>query len=228
MGRAASAGWSIESAKRRHALYKPIGCAKVPEIDRSSIIVKPFSGSWNAWGRASVDAVGHRVVHGGERFTKAVCIDATVMAEIEQLSELAPLHNPACLAGINAARAALGHDMPMVAVFDTAFHRTMPERAATYAIPQNLAEKYGITRYGFHGIAHASLVHGLYGADGTTCLREDRHRPAGGHRSRHHAASRERVLRRGDPGRQLRGYLHGVHPVGRLGDGHPLRRPRFR
>ena len=136
MGRTASAGWSIESVERRHSPYKPIGCAKLPEIDRSSIIVKPFSGSWNAWGRAGVDAVGHRVVHGGERFTKAVCIDATVMAEIEQLSELAPLHNPACLAGINAALAAPGHDMPMVAVFDTAFHRTMPERAATYAIPQ--------------------------------------------------------------------------------------------
>ena len=107
--------------------------------------------------RCEVEAVGHRVVHGGANFQQPVRIDAPVMAEIEQLSELAPLHNPACLAGINATRAALGHDMAMATVFDTAFHRTMPERAATYAIPQNLAEKYGITRYGFHGIAHASL-----------------------------------------------------------------------
>lgn len=81
--------------------------------------------------RCEIEAVGHRVVHGGANFRQPVRIDATVMAEIEQLSELAPLHNQACLAGINAARTALGHDMPMVAVFDTAFHRTMPERAAT-------------------------------------------------------------------------------------------------
>ncbi len=76
---------------------------------------------------------------------------------ILQHSELAPFHNPACLAGITAARAVLGHEMPMVGVFDTAFHHTRPERAATYAIPQDLATKYGIRRYGFHGIAHASL-----------------------------------------------------------------------
>jgi acetate kinase len=107
-----------------------------------------------------LDAVGHRVVHGGDRFSEPARIDEAVLSEIERLSDLAPLHNPTCLAGISAARAALGHDMPMVAVFDTAFHRTIPERAATYAIPRDLTEKYGIRRYGFHGIAHASLVHG--------------------------------------------------------------------
>lgn len=107
-----------------------------------------------------VEAVGHRVVHGGANFQQPVRIDATVMAELERLSELAPLHNPACLAGITAAQRVLGLDVPMVAVFDTAFHRTMPERAAAYAIPQDLAARYGIKRYGFHGIAHASLVQG--------------------------------------------------------------------
>jgi len=110
--------------------------------------------------RSQLDAVGHRVVHGGERFHEPTRIDEEVLSEIQRLSDLAPLHNQACLAGINAARATLGPDMPMVAVFDTAFHRTMPERAATYAIPQDLDAKYGIRRYGFHGIAHASLVHG--------------------------------------------------------------------
>ena len=105
-----------------------------------------------------IDAVGHRVVHGGERFRRPVRVDAGVLAEIEQLSELAPLHNPACLAGIRGARERLGEQVPMVAVFDTAFHATLPPRAAQYAIPQDLARKHGIRRYGFHGIAHASLA----------------------------------------------------------------------
>ncbi|CAE6739684.1 hypothetical protein [Nitrospira defluvii] len=107
--------------------------------------------------RCAVEAVGHRVVHGGANFQQPVRIDATVTAEIEQLGKLAPLHNPACLAGITAAQRVLGFDVPMVAVFDTAFHRRMPERAAIYAIPQGLAAQYRIRRYGIHGIAHASL-----------------------------------------------------------------------
>jgi acetate kinase len=105
-----------------------------------------------------IDAVGHRVVHGGEHFQQSIRIDANVLAEIDSLSELAPLHNPACLAGIRGAQAALGTDVPMVAVFDTAFHHTLPACASTYAIPQALAARHGIRRYGFHGIAHASLA----------------------------------------------------------------------
>jgi acetate kinase len=97
-------------------------------------------------------------VHGGERLQQAVRIDPEVMAEIDRASELAPLHNPACLAGIRAARALLGPDVPMVATFDTAFHRTLPTAAATYAIPQDLAQRHSIRRYGFHGLAHASLA----------------------------------------------------------------------
>jgi acetate kinase len=105
-----------------------------------------------------VDAVGHRVVHGGEQFREPVVIDDDVVAAIDHLAELAPLHNPGSIAGIKGARAAMGSHIPMVAVFDTAFHRSIPPRAATYAIDLDLTHKHGIHRYGFHGIAHASLA----------------------------------------------------------------------
>ncbi|HEY3197372.1 MAG TPA: acetate kinase [Nitrospirales bacterium] len=108
----------------------------------------------------TVEVVGHRIVHGGDRFQAAVRIDDAVMKTMESLSELAPLHNPAGLAGIRAARAALGPGIPNIAVFDTAFHQTMPARASTYAIPLDLADRHRIRRYGFHGIAHASLLAG--------------------------------------------------------------------
>ena len=104
------------------------------------------------------DAVGHRVVHGGERFRTPVLMDGAVMPVLETLTELAPLHNPACLAGIRAARLALGQQFPMVAVFDTAFHRTLPAAAARYALPEDLARRHGVMRYGFHGIAHFSMA----------------------------------------------------------------------
>lgn len=105
-----------------------------------------------------IEAVGHRVVHGGERFQEPVLIDDAVMAAIDGLIELAPLHNPGSIAGIKGARAVLGSRMPMVAVFDTAFHHSLPPRAATYAIDLDLAHKHAIRRYGFHGIAHASMA----------------------------------------------------------------------
>lgn len=101
----------------------------------------------------SVAAVGHRVVHGGEKFVYPTIIDDEVEATIEALIDLAPLHNPANLAGIRAARK-LVRDVPHVAVFDTAFHATLPRRSKTYALPTELAEKEGIRRYGFHGISH--------------------------------------------------------------------------
>ncbi|MFN0060392.1 MAG: acetate/propionate family kinase [Planctomycetota bacterium] len=107
-----------------------------------------------------VHAIGHRVVHGGERFIQPVKIEQSVVDVIDELAELAPLHNPDCLAGIRSAREVFGADVPMVAVFDTAFHRSMPRVASTYAIDLDLAEKHGIRRYGFHGIAHASLADG--------------------------------------------------------------------
>ncbi len=104
-----------------------------------------------------LDAVGHRVVHGGDRFTAATRLDAATVAAIEALSELAPLHNAAAVSAITTARAALGA-VPMVAVFDTAFHHTLPDYAASYALPTELARRHHIRRYGFHGIAHQQLA----------------------------------------------------------------------
>ncbi|WFE31941.1 acetate kinase [Micromonospora sp. WMMD975] len=98
--------------------------------------------------------VGHRVVHGGRRFSSPVRIDDAVVTAIEELVPLAPLHNPVNLAGIRVAREALP-DTPQVAVFDTAFHHTLPEAAATYAIDRATADRYDIRRYGFHGTSHA-------------------------------------------------------------------------
>ena len=110
-------------------------------------------------GRANIDAVGHRVVHGGERFTRSVQIDDEVLRGIEDTIDLAPLHNPANLRGIAAARAVLGAGVPQVAVFDTAFHNTLPDHAYLYAIPYQLYRRYKIRRYGFHGTSHRYVAH---------------------------------------------------------------------
>lgn len=101
-----------------------------------------------------IGAVGHRVVHGGEKFAQSVVIDDEVMKAIEECNDLAPLHNPANLIGINACKA-LMPETPMVAVFDTAFHQTMPEEAYMYGLPYEYYQKYKIRRYGFHGTSHS-------------------------------------------------------------------------
>ncbi len=103
---------------------------------------------------AEIGAAGHRVAHGGERFVRSVAVDDTVLRGIEDTIDLAPLHNPANLKGIQAVRAVLGPGVPQVAVFDTAFHHTLPERAFLYAIPYSLYRRYRIRRYGFHGTSH--------------------------------------------------------------------------
>ncbi|MBC8042041.1 MAG: acetate kinase [Rhizobacter sp.] len=103
---------------------------------------------------AGVEAVGHRVVHGGEAFSSSVKIDAGVIKQIELCIELAPLHNPQNLKGIFAVQKTLGEAVPQVAVFDTAFHHTLPEHAYLYAIPYQLYRRHKIRRYGFHGISH--------------------------------------------------------------------------
>jgi acetate kinase len=108
-------------------------------------------------GYAAADAVGHRVVHGGARFVDPTLIDDAVIAAIEELRPLAPLHNEPALKAIRAAKKALPA-VPQVAVFDTAFHSTIPEEAATYAIPRRWREEWGIRRYGFHGIAVQSVA----------------------------------------------------------------------
>ncbi|WP_108821249.1 acetate kinase [Dysgonomonas sp. Marseille-P4361] len=100
-----------------------------------------------------IDAVGHRVVHGGEEFNKSVLINDEVVNKMEECIELAPLHNPPNLAGIYAVKELMG-DIPQVGVFDTAFHQTMPAEAYMYGLPYSLYEKYAIRRYGFHGTSH--------------------------------------------------------------------------
>ncbi|MCP3033530.1 acetate kinase [Halobacillus sp. A1] len=100
-----------------------------------------------------IDGVGHRVVHGGEKFSESVLITDEVIQEIEDVSDLAPLHNPANLTGIRAFREVLPN-VPHVAIFDTAFHQTMPEQSYLYSLPYEYYEDYGIRKYGFHGTSH--------------------------------------------------------------------------
>ena len=102
---------------------------------------------------SEIDAVGHRIVHGGERFSDSVLIDDEVISAIEESNDLAPLHNPANLIGVRSCRD-LMPDVPMVAVFDTAFHQTMPPKAYLYGIPYEYYRKYKVRRYGFHGTSH--------------------------------------------------------------------------
>lgn len=109
-------------------------------------------------GLDEIGAVGHRVVHGGERFTRSVLIDDDVMRGIEETIDLAPLHNPNNLKGILAARQALGPKVPQAAVFDTSFHTTLPEHAYLYAIPYSLYRRHRVRRYGFHGTSHRYLA----------------------------------------------------------------------
>ncbi len=108
---------------------------------------------------ADIHAVGHRVVHGGERFRNSVLITDEVLRGIEDCIELAPLHNPANIEGIMAARASLGAGIPQVAVFDTAFHQTLPEHAYLYALPYQLYRRHRIRRYGFHGTSHRYVAY---------------------------------------------------------------------
>ena len=146
--------------------YKPqvegkavISAADVPMPTHSEAIqavlaalVDPVNGVISSM--KEIDAVGHRVVHGGESFASSVLITDQVMQAVEDCTPLAPLHNPANIIGIEACRAVLGHDVPQVAVFDTAFHQTMPAKAYMYALPYEYYEKDKVRRYGFHGTSH--------------------------------------------------------------------------
>jgi acetate kinase len=111
----------------------------------------------DAHGLRDADAVGHRIVHGGTRFTEAVRLDADVERELRALTDLAPLHQPKSLAALDAVSAALPN-LPAVACFDTAFHATLPAAAATYALPRAWRERWGLRRYGFHGLSHAWIA----------------------------------------------------------------------
>jgi acetate kinase len=107
-----------------------------------------------AGGLGTADAVGHRIVHGGERLREAVAVDAKVRGALQELVELAPLHQPKSLAALDAVSEALA-GLPAVACFDTAFHATLPAAAATYALPERWRERWRLRRYGFHGLSHA-------------------------------------------------------------------------
>ncbi|HEX6235504.1 MAG TPA: acetate kinase [Jiangellaceae bacterium] len=121
------------------------------------VILNAFDDAGPALDDAGLVAVGHRVVHGGDRFADPVLIDDDVVATIRELVPLAPLHNPANLAGIEVARKIFS-TVPHVAVFDTAFHQTMPPHAYTYAVPQQWHEDFGVRRYGFHGTSVAYVA----------------------------------------------------------------------
>jgi acetate kinase len=122
-------------------------------------IASPESGVAEIQSAADIQAVGHRVVHGGEAFTDSVLITPEVIAGIENCIDLAPLHNPGNLLGIRAIRELLGPQVPQVAVFDTAFHHSLAERSYLYAIPYHFYLRYRIRRYGFHGISHRYMAY---------------------------------------------------------------------
>jgi len=125
----------------------------VPHADHQVAIDQLVSQLTELGLASDIEAIGHRVVHGGEEFTESVLITANVMTQIAQVSNLAPLHNPANIVGIQACQQAFPH-VAQVAVFDTAYHQTMPETAYLYAIPKALYNDHGIRRYGFHGTSH--------------------------------------------------------------------------
>lgn len=118
-------------------------------------------------GFRDIDAVGHRVVHGGERFSRSVLIDDVVVRQIEETIDLAPLHNPHNLKGIRAVRDVLGANVPQAAVFDTAFHTTLPDHAYLYAIPYSLYRRHRVRRYGFHGTSHRYVAYRFRRLTGT-------------------------------------------------------------
>jgi acetate kinase len=154
-----------EPGNRRNGLIEPIGSAEATHRFATSegeqrVAVKAGNHQeaiaqilQGLEGQGTVEAIGHRVVHGGERYATATLIDDKVIEAIRDMIRLAPLHNPANLAGIEACRALLP-GVPQVAVFDTAFHQTMPKHAYTYAIPYEHYQQQGIRRYGFHGTSH--------------------------------------------------------------------------
>ncbi|MEP7029015.1 MAG: acetate kinase, partial [Candidatus Eisenbacteria bacterium] len=108
---------------------------------------------------SEVEAVGHRVVHGGEKLKRSLLLDEKAIAQIEECNDLAPLHNPANVLGIRAARATFGPAVPQVAVFDTSFHATMPESSFLYAIPYSYYVRHRVRRYGFHGTSHRYVAY---------------------------------------------------------------------
>ena len=139
------------------AAYRESGASGQARSPSARAVAQPSQGLQPGSEPPAIEAVAHRVVHGGEKFVEPVRLDDAVLTEIEQLSHLAPLHNPPALAAIQRARAALP-DVPHFAVFDTAFHATLPDHAREYALPADVRRRYGIRRFGFHGINHSHVA----------------------------------------------------------------------
>ena len=161
-----------------------------------------------------IEAVGHRVAHGGEYFTESAFVDKEAERNIEACCDLAPLHNPANLLGIRAMSELLP-DVPQVAVFDTSFHSSMPDYAYLYAIPYEYYEKYGVRRYGFHGTSHKFVAEKACKILGKDIDKMN-----------HHLPSRERKLHYRHPERQIHRYLNGIHPSRRPYHGNSQRKHR--
>nr|BFF24560.1 hypothetical protein GCM10025732_25250 [Glycomyces mayteni] len=148
-------GQSDSVLTHRHAGERAVREGRLADYGEGlEAMVAAFEDAGTPLADAGLIAVAHRVVHGGERFVQPVVVDDEVERAIDELSALAPLHNPANLEGIRTARK-LFPKLPQVAVFDTAFHATVPERAHLYAVPSAWREEHGVRRYGFHGTSHA-------------------------------------------------------------------------
>jgi acetate kinase len=143
-----------ESSYKFETVGAPAQEGKVAAANHEAATIKVIAWLSSHPDLGSVDAVGHRVVHGGDKFKSAVRIDDNVIKILDSLCDLAPLHNPSSVSGIHAARKVLGTHVPMVAAFDTSFHQTIPEPAAIYALPYDVSTKHHLRRYGFHGLAH--------------------------------------------------------------------------
>ncbi len=163
--------------------------------------------------RLGIDAVGHRLVHGGAQFTEPTRVTPDVLDGLRGLTELDPLHNPTEVALIEAAQKLLP-DVPAVALFDTAFHRTLPEVAYRYALPHDLSERLNLRRYGFHGLSHRYVSERLLAMPGT--------RAAGTRLITCHLGSGASVCALRD-GQSVDTSM-GMTPLEGLGDGNPLRR----
>ena len=140
-----------EGLDGKHVVEQPMKDHKDAIGHVLSAVVDPTVGAVKEM--KEIDAVGHRIVHGGEKFASSAVLTDEVIVAIKDCSDLAPLHNPANLMGVEACKAILP-DVPMVGVFDTAFHQTMPEKSFMYSLPHELYKKHGVRRYGFHGTSH--------------------------------------------------------------------------
>jgi acetate kinase len=156
----------VDSARRRRLFETRVENADTQGFDAAVAQVLQELRAHSS-GHGEPDAIAHRIVHGGERFLRATRIDDTVLEEIEQLSHLAPLHNPPALAAVRQARKAYPR-APHIAIFDTAYHATLPPHAREYALPRDLRDRFGIRRYGFHGISHAHVMESVAAHLGAT------------------------------------------------------------